>query len=55
MTNLEELTIKDCVRARDGHKCVDCGMPQDRHIAEQGRRLDVHRLIPGSKYALIPG
>lgn len=35
---------------RDGYKCVKCGMTDDDHIAETGRSLQVHRLIPGKMY-----
>lgn len=46
MRYVDELELKDAVRARDGHKCVDCG-------ATAGlRQLDVHRLVPGSLYTI---
>lgn len=34
-------SIKESIRERDGYRCVDCGRTQ------RGRRLDVHRLVPG--------
>lgn len=42
--------IKDAVRARDGYRCVHCGMSQDEHLRRYGCRLHVHRKRPGSKY-----
>lgn len=45
-----EGTVKEIVRARDGFKCIDCGMTQGEHISAEGRVLDVHRLSPGSPY-----
>jgi hypothetical protein len=47
---VNDLEIKDAVRARDGHKCRDCGMTSEEHVAKYGRELDVHRLLPGSVY-----
>lgn len=35
------LDVKESIRERDGYRCVDCGRTQ------RGRRLDVHRLVPG--------
>lgn len=41
--------IKFLVRERDGNRCVDCGMaPEEPH----GDNLQVHRLVPGSRYTL---
>lgn len=46
------LDIKAAVRARDGHKCVDCGLSGVEYFRSHHRLLDVHRLIPGSVYAV---
>lgn len=46
------LEIKAAVRARDGLKCIECGMTAEQHIERYGVTLDVHRLVPGSKYAI---
>ncbi len=43
--------IKALVRARDGFRCVQCGMTNDRHRERYGRQLDVHRTEPGSPYS----
>jgi 5-methylcytosine-specific restriction endonuclease McrA len=40
---------KKAIRDRDGHRCVDCGVPED------ARCHDVHRNVPGSAYSLEPG
>jgi hypothetical protein len=47
---MSELDIKAAVRARDGHKCRDCGMGSEEHLAKYGHELDVHRLLPGTEY-----
>lgn len=40
---------REAVRERDNRECHDCGMSQERSIAEFGRKLDVHHLVvPGS-------
>lgn len=44
------LRVKEAVRQRDGYRCTKCGLPQADHVAQYGRRLDVHRLAPGSLY-----
>jgi hypothetical protein len=44
--------IKASVRERDGHCCVDCGMTTAEHMTRYGRRLDVHRKQPGSRYTV---
>lgn len=46
----EVLMIKAAVRKRDGQKCVDCGMTNDKHTEKYGRSLHVHRTAPGSEY-----
>ena len=55
MTPSEILAVKAAVRARDGKRCVHCGMTDEKHIARYGRTLDVHRVVPGSEYSLAPG
>lgn len=45
-----DLSIKDKIRDRDGHKCRACGKTNEQHLEETGRILDVHRLIPGVFY-----
>ena len=42
--------VKAAVRARDGHRCRDCGMTSEKHVSEYDQELHVHRLIPGSIY-----
>lgn len=46
------LQIKAAVRERDGYKCTECGMTNFEHILSSGKSLEVHRLNPGSKYAV---
>jgi hypothetical protein len=48
---MNEATVKALVRHRDG-RCVECGMTNEEHVAKFGRQLDVHRIVPGSKYTL---
>jgi hypothetical protein len=45
------LDIKRDVRARDGG-CTKCGITNAEHLARFGRQLDVHRVVPGSVYAV---
>lgn len=44
--------VKEAVRERDGYRCTKCGMSEDDHVAETGRRMDVHRTSPGSVYTV---
>jgi 5-methylcytosine-specific restriction endonuclease McrA len=44
--------VKRAVRERDGMRCVSCGMSNAEHLERYGRILDVHRLTPGSLYAV---
>jgi hypothetical protein len=45
-----ELEIKEAVRVRDGHKCLDCGMTAEEHKEKFDTKLHVHRLVPGMTY-----
>jgi DNA-binding Xre family transcriptional regulator len=51
-TQRQVLQIKALVRSRDGMACVKCGMTNARHRVERGCQLNVHRVTPGSLYAL---
>jgi hypothetical protein len=44
--------LKAAVRARDGFRCVKCGMTNHEHLEATERQLEVHRVIPGSVYSL---
>lgn len=50
--------IKDAVRARDGHRCTDCGITGPEHAARitgpgsRTKTLHVHRLIADGAYSL---
>lgn len=46
------MKVKAAVRARDGHKCVQCGMTNHQHRQRYGSSLHVHRISPGSEYTL---
>jgi hypothetical protein len=46
------LKIKAAVRARDGHRCTNCGMTDQQHKATFGGSLEVHRISPGSPYTV---
>lgn len=37
---------KEAVRERDNRECHDCGKTEAQSIAEHGRQLDVHHLVP---------
>lgn len=49
---MTESQIKALVRKRDGFKCVQCGMTSEESRAVYGKDLDVHRVTPGSPYAV---
>lgn len=42
--------VKTAVRARDGFRCVKCGMSESDHLDIYGQIHDVHRKTPGSPY-----
>lgn len=44
--------VKALVRFRDGYCCVECGMSAREHVQKHGKTLEVHRLIPGSRYTV---
>lgn len=44
--------IKAVVRFRDGYRCRECGMTAKDHYRRFHRSLEVHRLIPGSRYSV---
>ena len=50
--NAEIVAVKAAVRARDGYRCVHCGLTSDEHYARYRRRLEVHRLFPRSVYSV---
>jgi hypothetical protein len=47
---MTELEIKATVRKRDGYQCRDCG--RGVVLGKYLKKLDVHRLVPGSPYTL---
>jgi hypothetical protein len=49
---MTEFQIKAAVRKRDGMRCTDCGMTNDRHIQLLGSSLQVHRLKPSTEYSI---
>jgi 5-methylcytosine-specific restriction endonuclease McrA len=44
--------IKAAVRRRDGYRCCECGLTNGKYFQRYGKSLDVHRIVPGSKYTL---
>lgn len=46
----EVLAVKRAVRLRDGNCCSSCGTTEKQHLRRCGRRLEVHRIVPGSLY-----
>jgi 5-methylcytosine-specific restriction endonuclease McrA len=51
-TETEIAEIKDQVRQRDGMRCTQCGLTNDKHLEQVGKSLHVHRLQPGSYYSV---
>lgn len=49
--NSDALEIKARVRRRDGNRCVVCTLDEVHHEKQRGRILDVHRIVPGSRYS----
>jgi hypothetical protein len=45
-----ELEIKQSIRARDGFRCISCGMANEEHVRRHHRALEVHRLSPDGVY-----
>lgn len=50
--NTEIWEVKGAVRYRDKNRCVGCGMTNEKHVEKTGRRLEVHRKVPGSEYTV---
>jgi 5-methylcytosine-specific restriction endonuclease McrA len=51
----KKFSIRDLVRERDGNLCVRCKMSNEEHLVKTGKRLHIHRKIPGrfgGKYEL---
>jgi len=46
------LKIKAAVRERDGYRCTECSMTGSQHRRRYDQDLEVHRIHPGSIYAL---
>lgn len=46
------LEVKALVRFRDGYRCQGCGMTARENWRRYKQALDVHRLVPGSRYTL---
>lgn len=44
--------VRTLVRHRDGYRCRLCGMTARDHFRKYNKKLDVHRLTPGSRYTL---
>lgn len=44
--------VRTIVRHRDGYQCRLCGMTARSHWKRYRRKLDVHRLVPGSRYTI---
>ena len=49
------IAIKKAIKKRDGYKCVECGTTRQQHCEAFGQDLDVHRIVPGSKYTVDGG
>lgn len=44
--------IKAVVRFRDGYRCTRCGTTAKQNYRKYKQALDVHRVVPGSRYSL---
>lgn len=51
-TATEIIALKRHVRERDGMSCTKCGMSNADHVERYGKSLHVHRVVPGSEYAI---
>lgn len=40
------IDIAEKARSRDGHKCAECGMTSEQHIARWSQKLEVHHKVP---------
>lgn len=49
---LSESEVKALVRFRDGYRCRECGMTAKEHHRRFHRSLEVHRIVPGSRYTI---
>ena len=49
---LNSLDVKALVRFRDGYRCTQCGITAREHVRKHKTTLDVHRLVPGSRYTV---
>lgn len=47
-----EAEIKALVRFRDGYRCRECGMTAKDHFRRYKKSLEVHRIVPGSRYTI---
>lgn len=45
-------SVKALVRDRDGYCCTQCKLTNEQHILQTGRQFEVHRVQPGSDYAI---
>jgi hypothetical protein len=49
---LSPADIKALARHRDGYRCTECGMTAHEHLRVYRRTLDVHRVVPGTRYTV---
>lgn len=49
---LSPVEVKAVVRHRDCYRCQGCGITAREHVRRHGRTLDVHRIVPGSRYTV---
>ncbi len=49
---MNEVQVKTAVRERDGNRCTKCGMTVAEHKERYGKTVEVHRVVPGSAYAV---